>query len=175
RLGAKLRSDMPRVKKALPDVPSADVKAALASGRLVVDGIALGADDINVVRFFDALSLQDKARRFEEDTDKEVVVLLDVEKRDDLIREYNAREVSNRVQRLRKKAGLSPVDDVQYYFQIVHDPEGALASVFDAQEEHLARLVKQPIRPMSARPAGAFVEEEQEVNDAKFVLAFVRL
>ncbi|KAJ2682155.1 isoleucine--tRNA ligase, partial [Coemansia spiralis] len=128
RLGAKLRNDMPRVKKALPDVSSADVKAALESGRLVVDGIALGADDINVVRFFEALTLEDQSRKFEEATDKEVVVLLDVEKRDDLIREYVAREISNRVQRLRKKAGLSPVDDIEYYFQVTHDPEGALAS-----------------------------------------------
>ncbi|KAJ2708695.1 isoleucine--tRNA ligase, partial [Coemansia spiralis] len=61
-----------------------------------------------------------------------------------------------------------------YYFQVTHDPEGALASVFEAQEEHLARLAKQPLRPMSAKTAAAFVEEEQDVNDAKFMLAFVR-
>ncbi|KAJ2784576.1 isoleucine--tRNA ligase [Coemansia javaensis] len=174
RLGAKLLKDMPRVKKALPSVPSADVKAALAGGSLVVDGIALDADDINIVRFFDALSLEDKSRTYEEATDRDAVVLLDTETSDELVREYHAREVSNRVQRLRKKADLTPVDDVHYYYQITHDPEGVLAGVLEAQDEHLAAIVKQPLRPLSAMAGDAFVREEQEVSDAKFVLAFVR-
>ncbi|KAJ2853221.1 isoleucine--tRNA ligase, partial [Coemansia asiatica] len=104
KLGIKLRKDMPRVKKALPDVPSSAIKEAQTTGSLLVDGITLGADDINIVRFFDKLSLADKSKKYDEATDKSVVVLLDTEIHDELYHEGLAREVINRVQRLRKKA-----------------------------------------------------------------------
>ncbi|KAJ2615173.1 isoleucine--tRNA ligase [Coemansia sp. RSA 1365] len=174
RLGAKLRNDMPRVKKALPDVPSADIKAAQTSGSLLVDGITLGADDINIVRFFDALSLATPGKKYEEATDKDVLVLLDVEVHPELMQEGLAREVVNRVQRLRKKAGLQPVDDVTYYYQIAQDPSDVLATVLQSQAEFLQRTLKQPLLTMAEKTADAFVEEEQEVNDSRFVLAFVR-
>ncbi|KAJ2122784.1 isoleucine--tRNA ligase, partial [Coemansia sp. RSA 788] len=112
KLGAKLRKDMPRVKKALPDIPSAEIKAVQSGGSLTVDGITLAADDFNVVRFFDALSLEEKSRKFEEATDRDTLVLLDTELYEELQQEGVAREVINRVQRLRKKAGLKPVDDI---------------------------------------------------------------
>ncbi|KAJ2805982.1 isoleucine--tRNA ligase [Coemansia guatemalensis] len=174
RLGAKLRKDMPRVKKALPDVPSADIKAAQTSGTLLVDGITLGAEDINIVRFFDALSLANPGKKYEEVTDKDVLVLLDIELHPELIQEGLAREVVNRVQRLRKKVGLQPVDEVTYYYQISHDPSDVLATVLQAQAEFLQRTLQQPILAMAEKTADAFVEEEQEVNDSRFVLAFVR-
>ncbi|KAJ2370338.1 isoleucine--tRNA ligase [Coemansia sp. RSA 2611] len=174
KLGAKLRKDMPRVKKALPDVPSAEIKAAQDGGSLVVDGITLAADDFNVVRYFDALSLEETSRKFEEATDKDVVVLLDTETYPELEQEGVAREIINRVQRLRKKAGLQPVDDVAYYCAITQDPDSALASVFKTQAEFLREKLKQEMLDMSEKTEAAFVEEEQEVNDSKFMLAFVR-
>ncbi|KAI8326453.1 isoleucyl-tRNA synthetase [Martensiomyces pterosporus] len=175
KLGTKLRKDMPRVKKALPDVPSSEIKAAQASGSLVVDGITLGADDVNIVRYFDALSLSgESTKKYEEATDKDVVVLLDTEVHDDLMQEGLAREVINRVQRLRKKAGLLAVDDVSYYYQITEDPEDVLATVLSAQAEFLRRSLKQDLQLFSEKKAEAFAEEEQDINGSKFVLAFVR-
>ncbi|KAJ2788001.1 isoleucine--tRNA ligase [Coemansia interrupta] len=174
KLGIKLRKDMPRVKKALPSVSSSEIKEAQTTGSLVVDGITLGADDINIVRYFDALSLADASRKYEEATDKDVVVLLDTEVHEELMHEGLAREVVNRVQRLRKKAGLQPVDDIVYYVQITEDPEGILATVLRTQAEYLRGTLKQDLLDMAAKQAPAFAEEVQEVNDSKFVLAFVR-
>ncbi|KAJ1958694.1 isoleucine--tRNA ligase [Linderina pennispora] len=175
KLGTKLRKDMPRVKKALPDVPSAEIKAAQDSGVLVVDGITLGADDINIVRYFDALSLNDDVKKqYQEGTDKDVVVLLETELHDDLLLEGQAREVINRVQRMRKKAGLQAVDDVVYYYEITSDPEGSLAKVLETQAEFLRRNLKQGLNLMKDKAGVAFAEEEQEVGESKFVLAFVR-
>ncbi|KAJ2832727.1 isoleucine--tRNA ligase [Coemansia erecta] len=174
KLGAKLRKDMPRVKKALPDIPSAEIKAVQSGGSLTVDGITLAADDFNVVRFFDALSLEEKSRKFEEATDRDTLVLLDTELYEELQQEGVAREVINRVQRLRKKAGLKPVDDIVYYFKITQDSDDALANVFKSQAGFLREKLKQEIFDISEKTAAAFIEEEQEVNDSKFMLSFVR-
>ncbi|KAJ1962748.1 isoleucine--tRNA ligase [Dipsacomyces acuminosporus] len=175
KLGTKLRKDMPRVKKALPDVPSSEIKAAQTSGVLVVDGITLGADDINIVRFFDALSLSGEGdKKYEEATDKDVLVLLDTAVHEELMLEGLAREVINRVQRLRKKAGLQAVDDVSYYYQITQDPEGVLAKVLSTQAEFLRRSLKQELNLLAEMKGDAFAQEEQEVSESKFILAFVR-
>ncbi|KAJ1652024.1 isoleucine--tRNA ligase, partial [Coemansia sp. RSA 25] len=93
KLGTKLRKDMPRVKNALPDIPSAEIKAAQTSGTLVVGGITLETEDFNIVRVFDALSLQDKSKKYEEANDREVVVLLDVEVHAELVQEGVARDI----------------------------------------------------------------------------------
>ncbi|KAJ2505542.1 isoleucine--tRNA ligase, partial [Coemansia sp. RSA 2052] len=174
KLGTKLRKDMPRVKNALPDIPSAEIKAAQTSGTLVVGGITLETEDFNIVRVFDALSLQDKSKKYEEANDREVVVLLDVEVHAELVQEGVARDIVNRVQRLRKKAGLMPVDDVVYYYQIGEDPSGALASVLQTQAEFLLRSLKQAFLPLPADAVEVFAEEEHELNQSKFTLVFTR-
>ncbi|KAJ2341240.1 isoleucine--tRNA ligase, partial [Coemansia sp. RSA 2618] len=174
KLGAKLRQDMPRVRKALPEVPSAEIKAIQDGGSLTVDGITLDAEDFNVVRYFDALSLEEKTRKYEEASDKDVVVLLDTEVYEELQQEGVAREIINRVQRLRKKAGLKPVDDIVYYFKVTQDADGALANVFNAQAGFLREKLKQDMFDMSKKTAAALIEEEQEVNESKFLLSFVR-
>ncbi|KAJ2451557.1 isoleucine--tRNA ligase [Coemansia sp. RSA 2336] len=174
KLGATLRKDLPRVRKALPSVPSSEIKAAQNGGSLVVDGITLKADDFNIVRYFDALSLEDKDRKYEEATDKNVVVLLDTEMYDELQQEGVAREIINRIQRLRKKAGLQPVDDIVYYCQITQDPKGVLAGALKTQAKFLRENLKQDVLDMASKAADAFIEEEQEVDESKFMLAFTR-
>ncbi|KAJ1839324.1 isoleucine--tRNA ligase, partial [Coemansia sp. RSA 2703] len=76
--------------------------------------------------------------------------------------------------RMRKKFGLQPVDDIVYYFKITEDPEGILATVLQTQAEYLRSTLKQELLDMASKQAEAFAEEEQEVNDSKFALAFVR-
>ncbi|KAJ2842583.1 isoleucine--tRNA ligase, partial [Coemansia erecta] len=148
--------------------------AAQTSGSLLVDGIALSADDINIVRFFDALSLTDKDNEYEEATDKEVLILLDTKLRADLIEEGVAREVINRIQRLRKKAGLMPVDDIKYYLAVTEDPDGVLAKVLNTHTDLFQRVLKQDILSAADKLEEAFIEEIQEVDDSKFMLSFVR-
>ncbi|KAJ2492852.1 isoleucine--tRNA ligase [Coemansia sp. RSA 2050] len=174
KLGTKLRKELPRVKNALPNISSADVKAAQTAGTLLVDGVALDSDDFNIVRFFDALSLKDENKKYEEANDREVIVLLDVEIHEELMQEGMARDVVNRVQRLRKKAGLTPVDDVVYHYQISEDPDGALASLFQTQADFLLRSLKQELLPMPVKTAELLAEEEHEINDSKFTLILLR-
>ncbi|KAJ2013960.1 isoleucine--tRNA ligase [Coemansia sp. S680] len=174
KLGTKLRKDMPRVKNALPSIPSVDIKAAQTTGSLLVDGITLETEDFNIVRFFDALSLKDESKKYEEANDREVIVLMDVEIHNELMQEGVARDIVNRVQRLRKKAGLSPVDDVVYHYQIGEDPNGVLASLFQTQAEFLLRSLKQNILPMSVRTVEPLAEEEHDINESKLTLILMR-
>ena len=59
--------------------------------------------------------------------------MLDTKRYPELEQEGIAREIINRVQRLRKKAGLLPTDDIRMYYRLINDPENVLESVMKTQ------------------------------------------
>ena len=109
-LGKKLKKDAQKVKKALPNLTSEDVKAFVREKTITVDGIKLDAEDLIVKR---GLAESDENKNLETNTDDDVLIFLDAALYPELYEEGLAREIINRVQRLRKKAGLVPTDDVR--------------------------------------------------------------
>lgn len=59
-----------------------------------------------------------KDQRFEANSDNEVLCLLDMVPSQELMDEGLARELINRVQKLKKKGGLFPTDSVIVYFSV---------------------------------------------------------
>jgi len=171
-LGKKLRKDMIRVKNGLPKLTSAEVKAYVHSGHVVVDGITLGPGDLQVSRFveLEADGGHDTA------TDNDVVVILDVRIHAELEGEGMAREVINRVQRLRKSAGLQPTDDVHVYYRFEEGEGELLVAAMKEYEDMISKAVRNVPVDEAQRPAGVkvFCEEEQQIGDTFFVLSFVR-
>ncbi|KAK9324233.1 tRNA synthetases class I-domain-containing protein [Lipomyces orientalis] len=175
-LGKKLKRDIVRVKNALPNLTSDDVKAYVDTGKLTVDGIDLVDGDLQVIRGLDAESV---AHGHETSTDQDVLIILDKTIYAELKTEGLAREIINRVQRLRKKAGLNATDDVRVQYKMLEDKIG-LAEVF---VEHAALLGKALRRPVELRDNdddedatdGVIVDEEQTVQEARFALRLVKL
>ncbi|KAK9249564.1 tRNA synthetases class I-domain-containing protein [Lipomyces tetrasporus] len=173
-LGKKLKRDIVRVKNALPNLTSDDVKGYVDTGKLTVDGIDLVNGDLQVIRGLDAESV---AHGHETSTDQDVLIILDKTIYAELKTEGLAREIINRVQRLRKKAGLNATDDVRVQYKMLEDKIG-LAEVF---VEHAALLGKALRRPVELRDDdedatdGVIVDEEQTVQEARFALRLVKL
>ncbi|GAA6058910.1 hypothetical protein JCM10212_002862 [Sporobolomyces blumeae] len=173
-LGRKLRKDLARVKKALPDVPSEDVKAYLATGKITVDGIELAQGDLTATRYVELPERVEGGAHYETNTNNDVVVLLDVLRRPELEQEGAAREVINRVQRLRKKAGLVATDDIDVYYS---GCSAELESIIEGGMEVIKKVLKRaPMNKSSFNPDGreVVIEEEQEIGDDKVVLTLVR-
>ncbi|EEP82355.1 isoleucyl-tRNA synthetase [Uncinocarpus reesii 1704] len=118
-LGKKLKKDVQKVKKALPLLSSEDVKSYVLNGKMLVDGIELSKGDLVVKR---GLKEDDTSSNFETNTDDDVLIILDVALYPELAHEGLTREIVNRVQRLRKKAGLVPTDDVKMEYRVLSDP-----------------------------------------------------
>jgi len=172
-LGRKLRKDLARVKNALPTVPSDAIKAYIDSGKLTVDGIELVAGDLTVQRYLELPPASEG--QYATHTDNDVVVRLDVQVHPELTGEWLARELINRVQKLRKKAGLQATEDVDVYYKFEH---GSGAELLDALKEHAELIVKTvrsvPTDIQQRKGGNLIIEEEQEVADVKFFLTLVR-
>ncbi|TNY21876.1 putative ILS1-isoleucyl-tRNA synthetase [Rhodotorula diobovata] len=175
-LGRKLRKDLARVKKALPGVSSDDVKAYLATGRITVDGVELVEGDLTATRYVELAARVEGGPHYESNTDGDVVVLLDVLKRPELEQEGTAREVVNRVQRLRKKAGLVATDDIDVFFSFADGVGRELEDIILASGDVMGKTLKRAPRPRREWDGQreVVIEEEQEVGDDKIVLTLVR-
>ena len=182
-LGKKLKKDAQRVKKALPSLTSAEVKKFVENKKIAVDGIELDEEDLIVRR---GLREDDTSKNFEANTDNDVLTILDAALYPELADEGVAREIINRVQRLRKKAGLVPTDDVKMEYRVHTDPdEIGLERIFEGQAKALEKALRRPVDKHvvtaveGAIPNGitesVIAEEEQEIQKATFLLRLVRL
>lgn len=171
-LGKKLRKDIGRVKKALPEVSSDAVKSFVDTGKLLVDGIELVTGDISVLRYVDLPADGSHATT----TDNDVVVILDIKLHPELESEGVARELINRIQRLRKKAGLQSTDEVDVFYSFETGLTDALDEVIKSHSDTIARTTRSVPLELASKHKDALplIEEEQEIGETKFKLSLAR-
>ncbi|MCJ1260830.1 isoleucine--tRNA ligase [Lobaria immixta] len=181
-LGKKLKKDGQKVKKALPNLTSDDVRRFVQDKSIVVDGIQLEEEDLLVKRGLK----EDESKSLETNTDNDVLTILDTELYPDLAREGIAREVINRVQQLRKRAKLVPTDDVKMEYKVLSDPEKiGIQEVFETHGKTFERALRRPLdkhvvtafegKIGSSGDEKIIAEEEQEVHKATFLLRLVKI
>ncbi|KAG6017454.1 Isoleucine--tRNA ligase, cytoplasmic [Claviceps pusilla] len=174
-LGKKLRKDMARVKRALPSLSSDQVQEYLRTGEILVDGIPLKAGDLVVRR---GLRGNTTSTSLEINSDNEVLTILDSEIYPELAQEGLVREVINRVQRLRKKAGLLATDDVKMEYQVLSDPDGiGLVQALTSQSSMVEKILRRALEPVQTgmQTAQVIAEEKQEVQQATFLLRLLSM
>lgn len=174
-LGKKLKKDMARVKKALPSLTSEQVQEYVRDKHILVDGIKLEEGDLVVRR---GVKEDDGSKNLEINTDSDVLTLLDTEIHEELAQEGLAREVINRVQRLRKKAGLQPTDDVKMEYRVLSDPEViGLEDVLAKQSAFFEKVLRRTIEKQenSSTAQELIAEEEQEIQKATWMLRLLKM
>ena len=182
-LGKKLKKDAQKVKKDLPSLTSDDVRKFVTEKKITVGGIALTEEDLIVKR---GLKEDESSKNMEPNTDNDVLTILDAELYAELAHEGVGREIINRVQRLRKKAGLVPTDDVKMEYHVKSDPDKiGLAEAFDTQGKAIEKALRRPMdKHIITKDGGeipngvdesVIAEEELEIQKATFLLRLVKL
>ncbi|KAF2840079.1 isoleucyl-tRNA synthetase [Patellaria atrata CBS 101060] len=182
-LGKKLKKDIQKVKKALPSLSSDDVRGFVQNKEITVDGIKLAEEDLLVKR---GLKDTEASKNQEFNTNNDVLIILDVALYPELEQEGLAREIINRVQRLRKKAGLQATDDVGMEYKMIADPDNiGIENVFETQGKMIEKALRRPVdKHVVTEVEGkipddvkedVILQEEQEVQKATFLLRLVKL
>jgi isoleucyl-tRNA synthetase len=178
-LGKKLKKDVQVVRKALPSLSQERLKAYQRTGTIDLDGIKLGEGDLTLVRVIE--NGKQEAGRSEGEPQWEaafaddMVVLLDVAPHPEQVEEGLVRDIISRFQRLRKKAGLVPTDEVSMRQRVVSDPDGVgLGNVIAARQDLFVAALRGRVE--EAREEGEVIlEEEQAVGTLVLVLQLVRV
>lgn len=155
-LGMKFKKDAAKIKAALPKLSKTEISSFLSTGSLEVEGHKLCEDDLRVKR---ELRPSKETENFQDGSDGEIMVLLDAFAYPELAQEGLAREVLNRIQRLRKHAGLVPTDDVRVAYTVLPPLSDVSNGAVDGAVDGPAREGK------SASVEAARLEAEAEVDE----------
>ncbi|VEU22627.1 DEKNAAC103536 [Brettanomyces naardenensis] len=170
-LGKKLKKDVKKVKSALPDLTSEQVKEYMKTGKINVAGIDLVEGDLFVLR---GLPESEVAEGQEARSEGDILVILDTKLYPELQTEGNVRELVNRIQRLRKKVGLKQTDDVLVEYDIKKDTIG-LEEAIQKHSDMLLKCTRHPLRAYREASSDIITEEESEINDTVVGLRLLKL
>ena len=112
--------------------------------------------------------------KYEAHSDNDVLVLLDCTPDQSMLDEGTAREVVNRIQKLRKKAGLQPQDEVTLYYQ-VNPKEHDLLRVINDHVYYIETSTKNPlVLETPGNLTEKLAEEKYELKGAELTLSLVK-
>lgn len=179
-LGKKLKKDVQIVRKGLPGLTQDQLRQYLKEKTIVVDGIQLEENDLNIIRVLggDATVQSADGAKWEPAFLEDVIVLLDTVPHPELAEEGIAREIINRIQKMRKKAGLVPTDDIRMQYKIVSKADDLdFANLVSSRDDLFRSTVRGAIEPFGETTSqdAVILEEEQIIGDLTLMLRLAKL
>ncbi|RZF34931.1 hypothetical protein LSTR_LSTR011425 [Laodelphax striatellus] len=170
-LGARLKAAFKPVMAAVKQLSDEQLQQLQREGWLEVAGHRLEPSDVRIMFSFTGPAAQELATKYEAHKDNDVLVLLDVTPDEAMQEEGVAREVINRVQKLRKKAHLVPSDVIQVHYSVT-PATSELASVTRRHTDFIAAQLKAPFLATPPPPSGhnVIIEEVQQLKGANLSL-----
>ncbi|XP_050372783.1 isoleucine--tRNA ligase, cytoplasmic [Argentina anserina] len=165
-LGKRLGKHMGVVAKEVKAMSQESILAFEKSGEVTLSGHCLKLTDIKVVRDF---KRPDGAIETEVDAtgDGDVLVILDLRPDESLFDAGVAREIINRIQKLRKKSALEPTDLVEVYFDSLdkEDKDKAVSQrILQSQGQYIKDAIGSPLLPASVMPSHAVLVGEESFH-----------
>jgi isoleucyl-tRNA synthetase len=139
-LGKRLGKQMRAVQEAVKRLSQHELAEFETSGSVTVCGVSLNAEELLLTRRIPH-GLEDS--NLHANWDSSTVVVMDFTPDDDLRRMATSRDVANKVQKLRKEAGLQPGAAVDIWAQVVQSRnDSQLRDVLDKKEEYINKLLR---------------------------------
>uniref|UniRef100_A0A8C9H7F5 Isoleucyl-tRNA synthetase 1 n=2 Tax=Piliocolobus tephrosceles TaxID=591936 RepID=A0A8C9H7F5_9PRIM len=112
--------------------------------------------------------------QFEAHSDAQALVLLDVTPDQSMVDEGMAREVINRIQKLRKKCSLVPTDEITVYYKA--KSEGRyLNNVIESHTEFIFATIKAPLKPYPVSPSDeVLIQEKTQLKGSELEITLTR-
>ncbi|XP_071903671.1 isoleucine--tRNA ligase, cytoplasmic-like [Coffea arabica] len=175
-LGKRLGKSMGVVAKEVKAMSTDDILAFEKAGEITIATFSLKLSDIKISRGFrrpDNISDKD----MDAAGDGDVLVVLDLRQDESLFEAGVAREVVNRIQKLRKKAGLEPTDTVEVYFESLDEDKSISQQILEAQEANIRDALGCPLLPSTLIPPHAVILAEEKfygISNLSFAVRLAR-
>ena len=165
-LGKRLKKDFKPVSAAIAALTDNQLSEMKNTGSRDIMGHAILFDELHV-----GYEVNSDSGSFAAASMHNVLVLLDCTTDQEMMDEGLAREVINRIQKLRKKAKLVPTDKISVIYNIDNSKVDSadLSRAVNSYQHFIENAIKSPF---SSRPTeeGVIIEEEVEVKGCKFHL-----
>jgi isoleucyl-tRNA synthetase len=175
-LGARLKGAFKPVMQAIKALTDSDLQQFLSNGHMELLGHNIEPADVRIMFSFSGDTASELSQKYEAHANNDLLVLLATTPDDAMQDEGIAREVINRVQKLRKKAHLVPSDPVTVYFS-VSPPDSHLHDVTMSHAHFIENALKIPLRSMTEMQAhidlSLVIEETQQLKGSLLKLVVV--
>lgn len=160
-LGARLKNDFKEVMQLLKQLTDAQIEEGLKRGTFQIKDHEILVEEVRIIFEFSGSD----SEKFEAHSDNEVLILMDMVPDKELIEEGIAREIINRVQKLKKKAQLIPTDPVGVYFTC-SDSASKVQSVAISHREYIETAIKSTFNPYdeASKSKPIIIEESTELK-----------
>ncbi|GMH28561.1 hypothetical protein Nepgr_030404 [Nepenthes gracilis] len=175
-LGKRLGKSMGVVAKEVKAMSQEDILAFERNGEVTIATNSLRLTDIKVIREFkrpDNMTEKD----IDAAGDGDVLVVMDLRPDESLFEAGVAREVVNRIQKLRKKTGLEPTDVVEVYFKLLDKDVSTLQQVLDSQEHYIRDAIGSSLLGHELVPPHAVILSEETfhgISNLSFTITLAR-
>lgn len=168
-LGLRLKGDFKAVMAAIKQLTDDEIQTSLAKGYFEILKHRIELEEVRVIYAID----ENTDSKYEAHSDNDVLVLMDLTPTEELLFEGVAREIINRVQKLKKKLHLVPTDPVVVYYEI-SDTNSDLSKVAKSHQDFIEGVIKSPFLPMDAAKIAnetstrSCIDEECDVKGVTF-------
>ncbi|XP_029548667.1 isoleucine--tRNA ligase, cytoplasmic [Salmo trutta] len=171
-LGKRLKAAFKSITASIKELKSEQLEIFQKTGSIVVDGQELHEEDLRLMYTFNQTS--GSATQYEAHSDSQVLVLLDVTPDQSMLDEGVAREVINRIQKLRKKGHLVPSDEITVYYSC--EPAGDyLDNVIQAHTDFILATTKAPLKTYPVpKGSSVIVQEKTQLKGSDLDLTIVK-
>ncbi|KAK2534458.1 Iars [Columba livia] len=171
-LGKRLKGAFKLVMAAIKELKSEQLEEFQETGTIVVEGHELHTEDLRLMYTFDQVA--GGSAQYEAHSDAQVLVLLDVTPDQSMVDEGVAREVINRIQKLRKKRNLVPTDEITVYYRA--QPEGDyLDTVIKEHTDFIFATIKAALKPYPVPPSkDVLIQETTQLKGSELEITLVR-
>ncbi|XP_020885868.1 isoleucine--tRNA ligase, cytoplasmic [Arabidopsis lyrata subsp. lyrata] len=168
-LGKRLGKSMGIVTQEVRKMSHPDILRFKETKEVTIANHSLKLTDIKIVRDFkrpDGL----KDTEIDAAVDDDVMVILDLREDESLKNEGVAREIVNRIQKLRKKSCLEPTDFVEVYFESLDMGDSVVQRVLCSQEQYIREKIGSPLLHSTLMPPDVVIisDESFELKESKF-------
>lgn len=163
-LGSRLKGDVKKVQQAVAELSDEQITNTLSSGSIEILGHTIEASELVVKYKFSGEKAEELSSKYQAHSDASVLILLDTTPSQEMLWEGLAREVVNRIQRLKKKGRLVPTDEVTVWYSLI-DPTGEMSKVLGTHLSYIQTTTRAPLRPMQEMTPGSMSIADD--NDAK--------
>ncbi|XP_047329898.1 isoleucine--tRNA ligase, cytoplasmic-like isoform X1 [Impatiens glandulifera] len=175
-LGKRLGKSMGIVAKEVKAMSQEEILAFEKAGELTVASHTLAMSDIKIIRGFKRPENMTE-EQIDAAGDGDVLVILDLCPDEGLFEAGVAREVVNRIQKLRKKSSLEPTDLVEVYYKSLDEDESVLRQILCSQELYIRDALGSCLLPSTLIPSHAVILAEESfhgVSNLSFVIFLAR-
>nr|XP_005987132.1 PREDICTED: isoleucine--tRNA ligase, cytoplasmic isoform X2 [Latimeria chalumnae] len=171
-LGKRLKGAFKSVMAAIKELKSEQLEVFQKTGTIIVEGHELHEEDLRLLYTFDQGA--GAVTQYEAHSDAQVLVLLDVTPDQSMVDEGVAREVINRIQKLRKKGNLVPTDEITVYYSSQRAGD-YLDTVIQGHTDFILATIKAPLKSYPVPPSvNVIIQEKTQLKGSELDLTVVK-